>query len=85
MGSAQDHPFVACPVCGNQLDLQKEADTLTDSPPDAVFEMDRIADAAQDRSTGLIVLEGKKATADFDVFLCCDATDRGQCARSPHN
>jgi hypothetical protein len=50
-----------------------------------VSSMDRAADAARDRATAAMVLKGKKAPGDFDVFLSYNGRDKPAVSAIAHD
>jgi small GTP-binding protein len=76
---ASGHKWIRCNVCESP-----ELISLEDPPDRAhvrvakVVEMDRAADTQRERATATAVLEGKRATRDFDVFLCHNSADKGE-------
>ena len=70
------HSTIECPVCDTEISLLDRAERLAAVPESAVPEMDRAADARCDLETAASVLQGKRATGDFDVFLCHNSEDK---------
>jgi len=65
--------WVMCPVCEQQrISLLDREERLTA----AVQAMDRAADKQRDLATAQSVLQGKRETGDFDVFLCHNVEDK---------
>jgi small GTP-binding protein len=67
-----------CPVCESdrQILLLDSEERLAAVPASLVDAMDRSADRQRTLSTVLTALEGKRATGDFDVFLCHNSEDK---------
>jgi small GTP-binding protein len=64
-----------CPVCGNPISLKPHGE------PDAqiragLLEMGRSADVARRREEATAIIKGKRATNDYDVFLCHNSADK---------
>jgi TIR domain/Ras family len=68
--------LVKCQVCDTTVSLLSEEESLTEVPPSVVSEMDQAADSGRDLEAAAIVLSGKIATGDFDVFLCHNSNDK---------
>jgi WD40 repeat protein/GTPase SAR1 family protein len=70
--------WVTCPACEERISLagETESATVVALPSPALLEMDRTANVRRDRSAAALVLAGKVATGDFDVFLCHHSMDK---------
>lgn len=68
--------WIRCNVCETRISLLDREERLVAVPPSAVPAMDRAADAGRERDAAIVVLEGKIATGDFDVFLCHNSEDK---------
>ena len=66
---------MACPICKINLSLRGQEGRMDESD-EAVPAMDRSADASRDRDAASVMLQGKIATGDFDVFLCHNSQDK---------
>ena len=71
---------LACPVCGASISLLDREERLASSAAKQtrveIASMDRAADRARDRATAAMVLKGKEASGDFDVFLSHNGRDK---------
>ena len=67
-----------CPVpgCNTRIPLLDREERLPGGPVSRLIEMDHAADRQRERSASASMLQGKIATADFDVFLCHHAVDK---------
>jgi GTPase SAR1 family protein len=74
------HHSLTCPVCENTVSLLDREERLAKSAVaqarDKTAKMDRAANTARDRATAAMVLKGKEATDDFDVFLSHNSRDK---------
>jgi small GTP-binding protein len=70
--------WIACNVCDERISLMDREERLTTVPRSAILEMDINADARREREAAVSVLEGKRATKDFDVFLCHNEADKAE-------
>ena len=70
--------WVICAACNDRISLAKVLDPSSPPalPSPTLIEMDRTANAGRDRAAAALVVEGKRATGDFDVFLCFNSKDR---------
>src|SRR5262249_14467216 len=64
-----------CPICRSLVSLPGSAKSPA-ADLSVVSEMDRAADASRDEETAVSILEGKRATKNFDVFLCHNRIDK---------
>jgi WD40 repeat protein len=67
---------IRCNVCEKLVSLRDREERLAATPPPAVAEMDRAADARRDLEEALTRLPGKAATKDYDAFLCHSNHDK---------
>lgn len=68
--------WIMCGICGDvEVSLLDREELLTATRRSRVLEMDRAADAQRERETAASVLNGKRATGDFDVFVSYSADD----------
>src|SRR5204863_576796 len=67
-----------CPVpgCNTQIRILDREERLQVVPSPRIMEMDHAADRQRERSAAASMLQGKIATADFDVFLCHNSEDK---------
>ncbi len=70
------HDSTKCPVCEAEVSLLDGEERLRVTAPSLLHIMDKSADARRDRETAASIIEGKKATGDFDVFLCHNNVDK---------
>lgn len=76
MKRARGFSSTACPICEANVSLLSEEELPTEIPPSAVSEMDQEADAKRDLEAAAAIIEGKRVTQDFDVFLCHNSHDK---------
>ena len=62
--------------CNTRIPLLDREERLPGVPVSRLIEMDHAADRQRERSASASMLQGKIATADFDVFLCHHAVDK---------
>ena len=67
--------WATCPVCDTTVSLLDGEEGLTATPYPLVSTMERAADIERDRSAAAAIIQGKRATNDFDVFLCHSGKD----------
>jgi hypothetical protein len=60
--------WIHCPVCETRLPLPPQGSDLDESGP-GIEGIDRSADTARSRSAVDLILAGKRATSEYDVFL----------------
>lgn len=72
---AQKRPQVICGWCGEPVTVLDREERARDTAA-SVAEMGRSADAGRDRAAAMAVIEGKRATNDYDVFLCHNSKDK---------
>jgi hypothetical protein len=70
------HTWIRCGVCDTQISLVEQREEVSQTVPSHVPEMDNAAKAGRDSDTRYSILQGKRATDDFDVFLCHTRADR---------
>jgi hypothetical protein len=68
--------WLSCPICDQRVSLLDQQERVAASRETKVGEMDRAADARRDREAAVSIIEGKKLTDDFDVFLCHSSADK---------
>jgi WD40 repeat protein len=68
--------WMRCGVCETVVSLNDEKVTFEDVNQSFVQEMDIAANNQRDLATAALVLHGKKATNDFDVFLSYNRGDK---------
>jgi GTPase SAR1 family protein/sugar lactone lactonase YvrE len=69
--------WIRCNVCETQISLLDREERLVAVPPSAVPAMDRAADAGRELDAAVSVLQGKKETGDFDVFISYSHRNEG--------
>ncbi len=67
--------YIDCNVCGTRISLLDHEERLR-APIPAVDAMQHTADTARIRETNVTVLEGKRQTNDYDVFISYSSADR---------
>jgi small GTP-binding protein len=68
---------IRCIICGTVVSLRDRLERLTTDPARAqVKAMNKQANRERDRQASFSVIEGKRASGDFDVFLCHRGTDK---------
>lgn len=79
MLAAQNLADVVCPnpMCRAPISLRDREDRLK-APSKAVSGMDRLADSWREEGTAETIINGKRVTNDFDVFLCHNSVDKPQ-------
>lgn len=76
--------WLDCPGCGQRLGLVQSQDPISARPAAEASRMERSADAQRDRNAAALIVEGKIATQDFDVFLCHNVKDKEIIRRLGH-
>jgi WD40 repeat protein len=72
----RNYEWISCPVCDSKVQLQSETRAEERFDMAATRHMNEAADAKRDSETAAVVLEGKKITSDFDVFLAHNSFDK---------
>ena len=67
---------INCQVCDTPISLVEREERLSPAAEAAVVKMERQADTGRDRAAAVSVIEGKRATNDYDVFLCHNSRDK---------
>ena len=67
---------IDCPVCETPISLVEGKEVEAPATRAAVASMEEQADSERDRAVALSVIEGKRATNDYDVFLCHNSRDK---------
>ncbi len=67
---------IKCPVCGARVSLVEREDRASPAAEAAVAKMERSADIERDRAAAVSVIDGKRETNDYDVFLCHNSDDK---------
>jgi hypothetical protein len=75
---ALGHDTIGCPVCEQPVSLSDWLEGRRELVDSLVPEMHARADREREREANVAVLEGKRATDDFDVFLCHNSQDKEQ-------
>jgi GTPase SAR1 family protein len=65
-----------CPICKEHIILLDREKRFAVPPSSQVLQMNRAADKQRERDASKLALQGKKATRDFDVFLCYHGVDK---------
>ncbi|MFH1463912.1 MAG: hypothetical protein ABIO70_05980 [Pseudomonadota bacterium] len=74
---AQGRDWVRCQVCEDQrIPLSDPAERLREGLRPRITAMDQAADAARERDKAAQVIEGKRQSGAFDLFLCYNSRDR---------
>jgi WD40 repeat protein len=71
--------WMYCNVCEPAVRISIDGPAATPAgtaPSPRLVEMDRAADARRDKETAASVIDGKRQTKDFDVFLCHNSVDK---------
>lgn len=70
--------WINCNVCEppRRIPIEVVEEAASAPPSPKLAEMDRAADAQRDMATATSVIEGKRQTKDFDVFLCHNSADK---------
>src|SRR5262249_34410239 len=69
--------WIRCSSCDTVVSLRDRSERLTSVPaPAEVKAMNEQANRERDRQASFSVIEGKRASGDFDVFLCHRAVDK---------
>ena len=66
---------IPCDNCNTEVSLLDGTERLSKSAT-RVEEMEQTADNQRDRESAALILQGKIATQDFDVFLCYNREDK---------
>jgi hypothetical protein len=72
----RDLDWLDCLGCDTRIQLRDKEARLKATPPSLVPSMDRAADQQRNSETAQSVLQGKRTTNDFDVFLCHTNADK---------
>ena len=72
---------IDCYVCGNPVSLLDREERLTTIIPSIVISMDKTANERRDTEAAALILQGKRKTGDFDVFLCHNSEDKDDVKR----
>jgi GTPase SAR1 family protein len=77
MLAAQNLSDLVCPnpACAVPISLRDREDRLRGASK-VVSGMDRLADSRREEGTAETIVKGKRATKDFDVFLCHNSADK---------
>jgi WD40 repeat protein len=77
---ARDYEWIACNVCEPppQISILDREERLLLPTTSKVADMDRAANSQVELERATSTIQGKKATNDFDVFLCHNSTDKIQ-------
>jgi hypothetical protein len=71
------HDTMNCPVCDYQgISLADWEEQLAAVPSSQISKIDQSADKKRDSETAISILEGKRKTGQFDVFLCHNTKDK---------
>jgi GTPase SAR1 family protein len=73
---ARKFDWLPCPVCETHISLVEHAQQGIAASSPRIQEMDQVADTRREREAAQSTLQGKRATSDFDVFLCYNPTDK---------
>jgi small GTP-binding protein len=65
------YDWLACPVCGMRVELDERTEPLSQ-----LSLMDSAADGQRNLHTAAVIVQGKRAAGDFDVFLCHNNQDK---------
>ena len=65
-----------CPVCDSSVSIETGPSQIPDETVQRVSTAAKSADRARDRQAATSVIEGKRATKDFDVFMCHNSVDK---------
>jgi WD40 repeat protein len=68
--------WIECNVCQTIISLMDREERLSKVFAPSVSEMDLAADRQRERAVARAIIEGKRTTGDFDVFLCHNAEDK---------
>jgi GTPase SAR1 family protein len=68
-------PVIRCPVCENTVSLRDDYEVANGSDQ-LTAAMDASADAGREIAAAALVVRGKEAAAEFDVFLCHNWEDK---------
>ncbi|HEX8035727.1 MAG TPA: toll/interleukin-1 receptor domain-containing protein, partial [Ktedonobacterales bacterium] len=68
--------WIECPVCETRFDLVDRPQARAMSLDTRVAIMDSTANQRRNREMAAIIIEGKRTTNQFDVFLCHHNTDK---------
>ena len=67
---------IICPVCDTPISLVEREEVMSPATEAVVAKMERRADFERDRAAAVSVIEGKRETNDYDVFLCHNSKDK---------
>jgi small GTP-binding protein len=67
--------WISCPVCDKTIKLVSAIQESDKWHLDAVARMDQTADVKRDLAAAISVIQGKRKTQDYDVFLSYRSTD----------
>jgi hypothetical protein len=69
---------IICPICETNVTISEDAalHEVDRSPSATVAELNRSANSGRDKSADALVVKGKIATRDYDVFLCHNSVDK---------
>ena len=73
---ARGFETLRCTVCDTEVSLLDGVQRLDSQPVSQVKKMEQAADTQRNRQSAISVIEGKRATEDFDVFLCHHGQDK---------
>src|SRR5262249_7901344 len=66
----RDADWMTCPVCDKKTSIVDTEEHISETSIKRIAEIDQAADAQRRRDRAALILQGKIATEDFDVFLC---------------
>ncbi|HKV13171.1 MAG TPA: TIR domain-containing protein [Thermoanaerobaculia bacterium] len=69
---------INCYACDAPISLLDREERLAAIDPSLVISMDKAADERRNTEAAALVLQGKKETNSFDVFLCHNREDKGE-------
>jgi len=67
---------INCQVCDTPISLVEREEVMSLAAVAAVEKMEQRADLERDRAAAVSVIDGKRATKDYDVFLCHNSRDK---------
>ena len=67
---------IICQVCDTPISLVEREEVMSPATEAVVAKMERRADIERDRAAAVSVIDGKRETTDYDVFLCHNSRDK---------
>ena len=76
--SERGYADISCSICDTKISIPKDAagSTVLRPASEMVSQLNYSANVGRDRSADILVVRGKMATCDYDVFLCHNSEDK---------